>query len=82
MTITVLFFSLFRDKTGADSILLELPKGATTVADAMRLVFEKYSELESWSDKMLLAVNCEFAKPDVALKAGDELALMPPVQGG
>lgn len=82
MKVTVLFFSLFRDKTGTESVVLDLPGEAATVTDAMRLVFERYPDLESWSDKMLVAVNCEYAKPAATLQDGDELALMPPVQGG
>jgi molybdopterin converting factor small subunit len=31
---------------------------------------------------MLIAVNCEYADGTTVLQDGDELALMPPVQGG
>ncbi len=82
MKITVLFFSLFRDKTGTEETSLDLPAEGATVGEAIERVFEQYPELKSWGDKMLIAVNCEYAKPDLSLNADDELALMPPVQGG
>lgn len=82
MKIKVLFFSLFRDKTGTAEISLDLPAEGATVGEAIGQIFGQYPELESWHDKMLIAVNCEYAKSDLALSAGDELALMPPVQGG
>lgn len=32
--------------------------------------------------KIAVAVNHEFAKPDAPIREGDEVALMPPVSGG
>ena len=38
--------------------------------------------MEVWDERLLLAVNAEFANRDSVLREGDEVALMPPVQGG
>jgi molybdopterin synthase sulfur carrier subunit len=34
------------------------------------------------NSKLLVAVNHQYAKADVALKTGDEVAFFPPVTGG
>ena len=65
-----------------DSIALEIPPSGTTLASVVDLIFKKYPEMELWKDKLLFAVNCEFADLESMVKEGDEIALMPPVQGG
>ncbi|MDA8908653.1 MAG: MoaD/ThiS family protein [Verrucomicrobiales bacterium] len=82
MKITVLFFSIFREKTGFNELTLGLGGSSTTVADALAELFASFEELRSWESKMLIAVNCEYADGTTVLQDGDELALMPPVQGG
>lgn len=82
MKITVLFFSLFREWTGTGERSLELPAAEATVGDALVILFGEYPELKSWKEKVLLAVNCEYADAETSLRDGDEMALMPPVQGG
>ena len=80
--IRVLFFSVLRDLTGADQIDVAVEREGLTVADVIQLVYENHSRIEEWDSKLLIAVNGEFAERDDTLKDGDELALMPPVQGG
>jgi molybdopterin converting factor small subunit len=41
-----------------------------------------YPGLEGWKGSLLLAVNGEYADRATRIAAGDEVALMPPVQGG
>jgi molybdopterin converting factor subunit 1 len=74
--ITVRLFAGLRERAGADEIELELPDGAT-VADAL-------AQLAHLADgaQVLLAVNREYAAPDVRLAPGDEVAMIPPVSGG
>ncbi|MDF1657082.1 MAG: MoaD/ThiS family protein [Verrucomicrobiales bacterium] len=82
MKVTILFFSIFREKTGVNELSLELEKVGLTVSDALAKLFESYEGLKEWETKMLIAVNCEYASGSTVLRDGDELALMPPVQGG
>ncbi|MEM7600978.1 MAG: MoaD/ThiS family protein [Verrucomicrobiota bacterium] len=82
MKISVLFFSIFREKTGRSELSLSLPSADATVAVALEEIFYQFDALRSWEEKMLIAVNCEYAENSTSLKDGDELALMPPVQGG
>lgn len=80
--IRVLFFSVLRDLTGADQIDVAVEREGLTVADVIQLVYENHSRIEEWDSKLLIAVNGEFAERNDMLKDGDELALMPPLQGG
>jgi molybdopterin converting factor subunit 1 len=76
MQVRVRLFAVLRERAGADALTLELAD-ESTVADALR-------EL-SWLTGGLhaaLAVNREYASPSTVLRAGDELALIPPVSGG
>ncbi len=82
MKVQVLFFSIFREKTGVDEMPLELSSGDATVSDVLDELFDLHEALRPWDEKMLIAVNCEYADRSTKLSEGDELALMPPVQGG
>lgn len=81
MTVQVRLFAILRERAGADQVDLELPETAT-VADALAAL-ARLPGLEAVSGgSARLAVNREYATPDTALTAGDELALIPPVSGG
>jgi molybdopterin synthase catalytic subunit len=55
---------------------IELPDGAL-VSDALERLGEVTDGI-----RVVMAVNHEYADPDVSLAPGDELALIPPVSGG
>jgi molybdopterin converting factor subunit 1 len=81
MTVKVLFFSVLRDLAGTDQLVLELPV-PSTLAEAVTRLGERFPFLTSWDGRLLLAVNGEYADRATLLADGDEVALMPPVQGG
>ena len=81
MTVKVLFFSLLRDLAGTDQLALELSASAT-LGDAVERLRERFPSLAAWDGRLLLAVNGAYAKRAASLADGDEIALMPPVQGG
>jgi molybdopterin synthase catalytic subunit len=76
MQVRVRLFAVLRERAGADVLELELPDGAR-VKDAL-------AQIAPLSDgiHVVMAVNHEYADGEVALNAGDELALIPPVSGG
>jgi molybdopterin synthase catalytic subunit/molybdopterin converting factor small subunit len=76
MHVRVRLFAGLRARAGADEIGLELPEGAS-VGDALERVGALTEGLP-----VVMAVNQEYADRSVALQAGDELALIPPVSGG
>lgn len=81
MKVTVQFFSFLRSIAGRDELQLELPSTAT-VADALRQLSAQFPRLREAEKTTLVAVGVEFAGPDAALRDGDVISLMPPLQGG
>ncbi len=81
MDVVVKFFATYRAVAGLPEVIVALPAGATVSALLTR-VFEAYPRLAGHQAEMLLAVNREFAGPEVKLRHGDEVALLPPVSGG
>lgn len=83
MKIRVLFFSVLQDLVGAPEIEQELAGGRQwLVADVLAVLYEKYEGLQVWDGKILLALDMEYVERTTELKDGQELAIMPPVQGG
>ena len=77
----MLFFSVLRDITGTDEIVLELPAGST-MADLLLQVESRWPKLRDWQNSLLLALDQTYVKRDTVLHDGAEVAIMPPVQGG
>jgi molybdopterin synthase catalytic subunit len=76
MHVRVRLFAQLRERAGADEVEIELPDGAL-VSDALERLGEVTDGI-----RVVMAVNHEYADPDVSLAPGDELALIPPVSGG
>lgn len=81
MQVKVLFFGMLKDLTGHASDVLDLPEGAT-LADLRDQCERTTPGLKHLAGSLAMSVNQEFALPDVKLKAGDEIAWLPPVSGG
>jgi molybdopterin synthase catalytic subunit len=74
--VNVRLFAGLRQRAGRDNVALELPDGAS-VADALRALDDVTA-----GTRCVLAVNRVYAPEEQTLRAGDELALIPPVSGG
>lgn len=81
MKLRVLFFSVLRDITGSDEIVLELPPGST-MGDLLLQIEARWPKLRDWQNSLLLALDQTYVKRDALLHEGGEVAIMPPVQGG
>jgi molybdopterin synthase catalytic subunit len=78
--VTVRCFSHVRHVLGDEVITLELPAGATAETVLRRV--REMSDMRLTSLPMRVAINQEFVAESAALRDGDEVALIPPVQGG
>jgi molybdopterin converting factor subunit 1 len=78
MRVRVLYFGVLREKLG-DQEFLELTDLAT-VASVLNVYRERVPGF-AW-DSIAVAVNQEYARAEVELQDGDEVALLPPVSGG
>jgi molybdopterin synthase catalytic subunit len=76
MLVSVRLFAALRERAGAEALELELPEGAR-VSDALARVRSLTEGVP-----VVMAVNHEYADGGTPLRAGDELALIPPVSGG
>jgi molybdopterin converting factor subunit 1 len=79
MTVTVLLFASYAEQLGTSSMTIELPEGAR-VDEALSRV--QASAAGRLPPKPLVAVNQSYARGSDVLRAGDELAIIPPVAGG
>jgi len=81
--IKVKFFAVLRERLGTSEMSLE-PTGINTVEDiiaALKKQSDKHQkELERY--QLLCAVNQDMLPLSTSVKAGDEVALFPPVTGG
>ena len=80
MTVTVLLFASYAESIGASSIEVEVPSGAT-VADVLGSVRELPGAARLPREP-LVAVNEYYAATHDVVRAGDEVAIIPPVAGG
>jgi molybdopterin converting factor subunit 1 len=81
MRVRVLFFGVLKDLAGKAADDIDLPEGAS-VRDVIARYESAIPRLKGSLSSVALAVNREYQGPDARLKAGDEVALLPPVSGG
>ena len=81
LRVRVLFFGAARELVGSEGGELELNQPATA-ASAFDEVVAAYPQLQRFGRSLLFAVNQEYAANDRVVRAGDELAVFPPVSGG
>ncbi|MDP9005243.1 MAG: MoaD/ThiS family protein [Verrucomicrobiota bacterium] len=60
---------------------LEVPDG-TEVATLLETLYSRTPPLREWDKSILVAAGVEFVRRDYVLQPGDEISIMPPVQGG
>ncbi len=81
MTIRVHFYSYFKDLAACAETTVVLPPDGT-LGDLLQLLFTRFPKLEPMQKSILCAVGLEYQNRTCVLKAGDEVSLFPPVQGG
>ena len=77
--LTVRLFAAAAERVGAASV--EVPHPAT-VATLRRMLADTWPSLADLLPRCAVAVNHEYADDDQPLRAGDEVAIIPPVSGG
>ena len=81
MKIHVHFYAQLRDLAGTGEQHLDLPEGAT-VRDLLNEIYAQQPSFRAHDKSILVGVGVEFADRDYKLKPGEEISIMPPVQGG
>ncbi len=80
MTITVQFFSQLKEIAAAE-VTVELREGAT-ISDLLALLYERFPELKKWDGHILVGAGVDFVDRTHVIQPNDQIAIMPPVQGG
>ena len=78
MHIQVLLFANLRERFGQGALELEM----MTTTSVGGLWQQLSGSNEGLSERVLCAVNQQFASPELLLHDGDEVAFFPPVTGG
>jgi MoaD family protein len=81
MTVSVRYWSWFKDLAGADHEVHELAPEAC-LGDLLEQIRHQHPGFEQVRKSTLVAVGLEYQNADHRLKNGDEVSLFPPVQGG
>jgi len=81
MTVRVLCFAAAREIVGSAEFEWTVPVGAT-VAVLRDELFARHPALAAHARSLRFAVNGEYARDDLGLAEGDEVAVIPPVAGG
>jgi molybdopterin converting factor small subunit len=84
VTVPVLLFASDADAAGRARVVITVPNPAT-VRDAVAQLHRVVTSVpggRGLSSRPVVAVNQQYADYDQVLRAGDELALIPPVAGG
>ena len=79
--VNILFFAALRGRAGTRSVDIAAFDGMT-VDDAVLVARKAAPKDPEPGTTVMLALNGEYVKGDQPVKAGDEIALIPPVSGG
>jgi sulfur-carrier protein len=83
--IRLVYLARLRDALGTGTESVDPPKGIDTVTALLAWLAQRGG---AWTRELApgravrIAVNHDVARPDTPIRAGDEVALFPPVTGG
>lgn len=80
-TVLVRFFATALDAVGEPALRMDIADDETVGSILDRLT-AAYPSLAAQRASLLVAMNYEYVDPSAPLSGGEEIALIPPVQGG
>jgi molybdopterin synthase sulfur carrier subunit len=81
IAVTVKLFAVYQEAFDVSELELDFPDGTPVQAVCDRLISE-HPKLSKWREITRFGVNLQFVEPDTILQNGDEVVLIPPVNGG
>jgi molybdopterin converting factor small subunit len=81
VSVTVCFYSYFKELAGCAQTTETLPNGST-LGDLLAILAVHFPKLAATQKFALMAVGVDYQGRGYELKEGDEVSLFPPVQGG
>ena len=81
MNVRVQFYAQLRELVGFRELDLEISQGAT-VRELLETIYTQMPALRAHDKSILVGAGLEFVDRNYELNPGEEIAIMPPVQGG
>jgi MoaD family protein len=81
MKLRVRFYAHLRDLIGRHDVDVQIAEGAT-VRDLLNQIYAQHPELRAHDRSTLIGVGLEFVNRNYKLSPGEQISIMPPVQGG
>jgi MoaD family protein len=81
MKVRVQFYAQLRDLVGMRQLDVDLAEGVT-VRDLLEQIYAQQPKLRAHDKSILIGAGVEFVDRNYKIRQGDEIAIMPPVQGG
>jgi molybdopterin converting factor small subunit len=81
MKIKVQLYAQLRDAAGISTLDVDLRERAT-IAQLIEQIYEIKPALRAHDKSILVGAGVNFVERDYVLSEGEEIAIMPPVQGG
>jgi molybdopterin synthase sulfur carrier subunit len=81
MKVQVQFYAQLRELVGVHELEVDLPERAT-VRDLLGEIYAQQPALRPHDKSILIGAGVDFVDRNYKLKSGEEIAIMPPVQGG
>jgi MoaD family protein len=81
MKVRVQFYAQLRDLVGMPGLDVEVAEGST-IGELLEQIYVQQPKLRPNDKSILIGAGVEFVDRNYKLKPGDEISIMPPVQGG
>jgi molybdopterin synthase sulfur carrier subunit len=81
MKIRVQFYAQLRDLVGMRQLDIDVAEGST-IHDLLEQIYAQQPKLHPYDKSILIGAGVEFVDRNYKLKPGEEISIMPPVQGG
>jgi len=81
MKVHVQFYAQLRDLAGTPQLDVDLAQGST-IRELLEKLYEQKPALRAHDKSILVGAGVEFVERNYVLKAGEDISIMPPVQGG
>ena len=81
MNVRVQFYAQLRELVGFCELDLKIPEGAT-VRELLEKIYTQKPAVRAHDKSILVGAGLEFVDRNYRLNPGEEIAIMPPVQGG
>ena len=81
----LLYFAWVREQIGLDEESLAVPEGVQDISGLLAYLATRspaHAQALADTSRLRFAVNQHFAQPESPVRAGDEVAIFPPVTGG